>query len=71
RFENAFILFRRKCVEDHRLNPDLASESTSPSAPIKKQRQADLSKAIAQQWRSLSTEERQYWQRLAKDLEKK
>ncbi|KAK0472245.1 hypothetical protein IW261DRAFT_814611 [Armillaria novae-zelandiae] len=56
--ENAFILFRRKCCEDRQ---DVAT---------KKQRQADLSKTISQQWKGLSAEERQYWEQLAKEKKK-
>ncbi|TFK39213.1 hypothetical protein BDQ12DRAFT_585194, partial [Crucibulum laeve] len=36
----------------------------------KKQRQADLSKTISQQWKGLSPEERQYWEQLAKEKKK-
>lgn len=39
-------------------------------APTKKQRQADLSKTISQQWKGLGSEERQYWEQLAKDKKK-
>jgi hypothetical protein len=72
--ENAFILFRRKCCED-RLSeldsPSTPSDNTSsPSGVTKKQRQADLSKTISQQWKSLPAEERQYWERLAKEKKK-
>ncbi|KAK0490152.1 hypothetical protein EDD18DRAFT_1109703 [Armillaria luteobubalina] len=56
--ENAFILFRRKCCEDRQ----------DPTA--KKQRQADLSKTISQQWKGLAPEERQYWEQLAKEKKK-
>ncbi|PFH45362.1 hypothetical protein AMATHDRAFT_9412 [Amanita thiersii Skay4041] len=63
--ENAFILFRRKCCEDRQ-----AQEENSSDSPVKKQRQADLSKAISQQWKNLSTEERQYWEQLAKEKKK-
>ncbi|THU96899.1 hypothetical protein K435DRAFT_605552, partial [Dendrothele bispora CBS 962.96] len=73
RSENAFFLFRRKWFEDYRLKRDLASKSASasPSAPIKKRRKVNrLSKTIARQWKSLSTEERQYWERLAKEKKK-
>ncbi|THU78929.1 hypothetical protein K435DRAFT_568904, partial [Dendrothele bispora CBS 962.96] len=69
RSENAFILFRRKWFENHRLNLDLASKSISPFTPIK-QRPGNLYKAIAQQWKGLSTEERQFWERLAKEKKK-
>ncbi|THU95225.1 hypothetical protein K435DRAFT_612759, partial [Dendrothele bispora CBS 962.96] len=68
--ENAFILFRRKCCEDRQLELDSASDSASSSAPTKRQRQADLSKTISQQLQSLSAEERQYWERLAKEKKK-
>ncbi|KAH9932864.1 uncharacterized protein B0H18DRAFT_1115521 [Fomitopsis serialis] len=62
--ENAFILFRRKCCEDRQAADEAAEE------PVKKQRQADLSKAISQQWKSLSTEERTYWEDQAKEKKK-
>jgi len=62
--ENAFILFRRKCCEDRQ------QEEGALDSPIKKQRQADLSKTISQQWKSLSPEERQYWEYLAKEKKK-
>ena len=62
------ILFRRKCCEDRQQASD---EPEDPAAaPVKKQRQADLSKAISQQWKSLSTEEKQYWEELAKEKKK-
>lgn len=64
--ENAFILFRRKCCEDRQLAEDVATAD----GPTKKQRQADLSKTISQQWKSLSTEERQFWEKMAKDKKK-
>lgn len=62
--ENAFILFRRKCCEDR------LQEETASDTPVKKQRQADLSKTISQQWKSLSPEERQYWEHMAKEKKK-
>ncbi|KAF8196130.1 hypothetical protein BJ912DRAFT_956419 [Pholiota molesta] len=66
--ENAFILFRRKCCEDRQ---QLQEESaTAPEGPAKKQRQADLSKTISQQWKSLSAHERQMWEDLAKSKKK-
>ncbi|KIP03102.1 hypothetical protein PHLGIDRAFT_121875 [Phlebiopsis gigantea 11061_1 CR5-6] len=65
--ENAFILFRRKCCEDRQQALDDADES---APPVKKQRQADLSKAISQQWKSLPDGERQYWEDLAKEKKK-
>ncbi|KAK7449342.1 slightly ste11-like protein, partial [Stygiomarasmius scandens] len=68
--ENAFILFRRSRCESRQLDTDSASDNTSPSAATKKQRQADLSKTISQQWKSLSPEERQHWERLAKQKKK-
>ena len=66
--ENAFILFRRKCCEDRNLAQGAgdAGDGDGPS-PTKKQRQADLSKTISQQWKCLSSEERQYWEDLAKE----
>ena len=66
--ENAFILFRRKCCEDRQLAHEEAAHSAE--GPAKKQRQADLSKTISQQWKSLSPEERQYWEDLAKEKKK-
>ncbi|KAG6865501.1 hypothetical protein C0991_002100 [Blastosporella zonata] len=63
--ENAFILFRRKCCEDRQ-----AAQEEASSDSLKKPRQADLSKTISQQWRSLSTDERQYWEQLAKEKKK-
>lgn len=62
--ENAFILFRRKCCEDRQAADEAAEE------PVKKQRQADLSKAISQQWKSLPADERAYWEDLAKEKKK-
>ncbi|KAH8822601.1 hypothetical protein DL96DRAFT_299577 [Flagelloscypha sp. PMI_526] len=59
--ENAFILFRRKCVDDREAAALEAGE------PLKKIRQADLSKMISQQWKGLSPEDRQYWENLAKE----
>ncbi|EKM57705.1 uncharacterized protein PHACADRAFT_58554, partial [Phanerochaete carnosa HHB-10118-sp] len=47
--ENAFILFRRKCCEDR--NQAQEDPEDPAAAPAKKQRQADLSKAISQQWK--------------------
>ena len=64
--ENAFILFRRKCCEDRQQAEDVAALD----GPTKKQRQADLSKTISQQWKSLSVEERQFWEQMAKDKKK-
>jgi hypothetical protein len=63
--ENAFILFRRKCCEDRQQ----VQEETAAVAegPTKKQRQADLSKTISQQWKSLSPGDRKYWEDLAKN----
>lgn len=66
--ENAFILFRRKCCEDRNQAQDDPEDPAA--APAKKQRQADLSKAISQQWKGLSSEERQYWEDLAKEKKK-
>ncbi|GBE88807.1 hypothetical protein SCP_1402120 [Sparassis crispa] len=64
--ENAFILFRRKCCEDRQAQ----EEADEHAAPVKKQRQADLSKTISQQWKGLSQEDRQYWEDLAKEKKK-
>ena len=64
--ENAFILFRRKCCEDRQQ----AEDNAAADGPTKKQRQADLSKTISQQWKSLSAEERQFWEQMAKDKKK-
>ncbi|KIK54880.1 hypothetical protein GYMLUDRAFT_48274 [Collybiopsis luxurians FD-317 M1] len=64
--ENAFILFRRKCCEERQ-----AAEEEVPAVGVtKKQRQADLSKTISQQWKSLAPEERKYWEDLAKEKKK-
>lgn len=70
--ENAFILFRRKCCEDRQLALDEATSSVDEpvTAPVKRQRQADLSKQISQQWKSLPAEERAYWEDLAKEKKK-
>ncbi|KAI0676197.1 hypothetical protein C8Q78DRAFT_1065120 [Trametes maxima] len=65
--ENAFILFRRKCCEDRQAARE---EEESASGPVKKQRQADLSKTISQQWKGLTHEEKQYWEDLAKEKKK-
>ena len=63
-------MFRRKCCED-RQQANTNEEPEDPNAaPVKKQRQADLSKAISQQWKSLSAEEKQYWEDLAKEKKK-
>lgn len=64
--ENAFILFRRKCCEERQQ----AQEESASDTVTKKQRQADLSKAISQQWKSLPAEERKYWEDLAKEKKK-
>ncbi|CAA7261245.1 unnamed protein product [Cyclocybe aegerita] len=70
--ENAFILFRRKCCEDRQQAQEEAANADggAGAGPTKKQRQADLSKTISQQWKSLSPEERQFWEQLAKDKKK-
>jgi len=65
--ENAFILFRRKCCEDRQ---QAEEEAAKAEGPAKKQRQADLSKTISQQWKGLSQDERQYWEQKAKDKKK-
>ncbi|KAF5356885.1 hypothetical protein D9756_006832 [Leucocoprinus leucothites] len=64
--ENAFILFRRKCCEDRQA----AANDDNLDGPAKKQRQADLSKTISQQWKSLSPEERKVWEDKAKERKK-
>lgn len=67
--ENAFILFRRKCCEDRAA----ALSAGADSADIddkKKERQADLSKTISAQWRSLSAPQRAYWEDLARQKKK-
>ena len=56
--ENAFILFRKQKCKEHQN----AQESTSPT---KKWRQADLSKQISQQWKTLPFKEKWYWKALA------
>ncbi|KAJ3841246.1 hypothetical protein F5878DRAFT_658664 [Lentinula raphanica] len=63
--ENAFILFRRKCCELQTSEEDSASGRRA-----KKQRQADLSKTISQQWKSLTPEEKRYWEGLADEKKK-
>lgn len=68
--ENAFILFRRKCCEDRQLAQEEAVSASYADAPTKKQRQADLSKTISQQWKALSADERLYWEELAKEKKK-
>ncbi|KAM5541677.1 hypothetical protein V8D89_004658 [Ganoderma adspersum] len=65
--ENAFILFRRKKCEERQAAQE---DDDGSSGPVKKQRQADLSKTISQQWKSLPAEERQYWEDLAKEKKK-
>ncbi|KAJ7044438.1 hypothetical protein C8F04DRAFT_1228713 [Mycena alexandri] len=75
--DNAFILFRRKCCSDRASVFAPSSMVSGPSstdaaslaanAPGKKQRQADLSKAISQQWKALSPEDRLHWENLAKE----
>ncbi|TFK78843.1 hypothetical protein K466DRAFT_506638 [Polyporus arcularius HHB13444] len=65
--ENAFILFRRRKCEERQAAQD---EDDGSSGPVKKQRQADLSKTISQQWKGLAPEERQYWEDLAKEKKK-
>ncbi|KAF9449420.1 hypothetical protein P691DRAFT_791143 [Macrolepiota fuliginosa MF-IS2] len=64
--ENAFILFRRKCCEERQA----AANDEKLDGPTKKQRQADLSKTISQQWKSLSPEERRVWEDKAKERKK-
>lgn len=68
--ENAFILFRRKCCEERQQAQEEAVSAAYADAPTKKQRQADLSKTISQQWKALSAEERLYWEEQAKEKKK-
>ncbi|KAG6370403.1 hypothetical protein JVT61DRAFT_12124 [Boletus reticuloceps] len=49
--DSAFILCRRKCCEDRQATVE---EAAAADGPTKKQRQADLSKTISQQWKALS-----------------
>ena len=63
--ENAFILFRRECCMKKN-----AEEAAGEGPAQRRQRQADLSKMISQQWRSLSAEDRKYWDDLAKQRKK-
>ncbi|KAJ3553322.1 hypothetical protein NP233_g12671 [Leucocoprinus birnbaumii] len=64
--ENAFILFRRKCYEDRQA----AANDERLDDPTRRQRQADLSKTVIQQWKSLSPEERKGWEDKAKERKK-
>ncbi|KAF9008078.1 hypothetical protein BDQ17DRAFT_1350485 [Cyathus striatus] len=56
--ENAFILFRRKCCEERQAATEKANKPTT------KLRQADLSKAISQQWKDLFPKDRKFWEDL-------
>ncbi|KAJ3928838.1 MAG: hypothetical protein NXY57DRAFT_924205 [Lentinula lateritia] len=60
--ENSFILFRSQRAEGCQQAEEEASRHG-----CKKQRQADLSKTISQQWKALSAEERRYWEDMAKE----
>ncbi|KAI5118146.1 hypothetical protein M0805_008152 [Coniferiporia weirii] len=66
--ENAFILFRRDCCL--RKNEAEAAAASEGDPVARRQRQADLSKTISQQWRSLSAEDRKQWDDLAKQRKK-
>ncbi|TDL25395.1 hypothetical protein BD410DRAFT_785326 [Rickenella mellea] len=66
--ENAFILFRRDCCMKKNAAEAAGGANDSPSQ--RRQRQADLSKTISQQWKSLPAEERAYWDELAKQRKK-
>jgi hypothetical protein len=82
--ENAFILFRRKCCEDRAAaaaqtsssnkasssTNNIARSSAETSVGDRRQRQADLSKTISAQWKSLSVEEKKYWEDLAREKRK-
>jgi hypothetical protein len=61
--ENAFILFRKQCCEE-RQQEDL--KAGLKDQPVKKQRQADLSKMISMKWKELTSEERKIWEDKAK-----
>ncbi|KAJ7602086.1 hypothetical protein DFH06DRAFT_1259626 [Mycena polygramma] len=68
--ENAFILFRRECALSLSSSPSAVlpgSSSARAVPPLRKQRQADLSKTISQRWKALSPEERAHWDDLAKE----
>ncbi|KII93851.1 hypothetical protein PLICRDRAFT_694943 [Plicaturopsis crispa FD-325 SS-3] len=47
-----------------------AEAASSAEGPAKKQRQADLSNTISQQWKCLPADERHYWEELAKEKKK-
>ena len=64
--ENAFILFRRQCCEDRQA----AASEDIHDGRTKKERQADLSKTISQQWRCLTSAERKVWEDKAKERKK-
>ncbi|KAJ6542925.1 hypothetical protein B0H19DRAFT_886363, partial [Mycena capillaripes] len=67
--ENAFILFRRQCCVDLALS---SAPSLTPAPPaLKKHRQAELARTIAQRWKALSPEERAHWEDLAKEFKRK
>ena len=68
--ENAFILFRRDCCQKRNAEEAVAAANGTEDPNVRRQRQADLSKTISQQWRSLSSEERKYWDDLAKQRKK-
>ena len=73
--ENAFILFRRECclkknAEEAAAAAAAGDQGGEETQTQRRQRQADLSKTISQQWRSLSAEERKYWDDLAKQRKK-
>ncbi|KAL5476628.1 RFG1_2 [Sanghuangporus weigelae] len=70
RAENAFILFRRECCLRKNENEAEAAGTQEGDPVTRRQRQADLSKTISQQWRSLSAEERRYCGDLAKQRRK-
>lgn len=68
--ENAFILFRRDCcLRKNQVEAEAAAAAADGNAALtaeRRQRQADLSKTISQQWRALAPAERKYWDDLAK-----
>lgn len=64
----AFILFRWECYLKKNEAEAVAANEGDPIA--RRQRQADLFKTISQRWRSLSAEDRKYWDDLAKQRKK-
>ncbi|KAJ6486748.1 hypothetical protein C8R45DRAFT_267767 [Mycena sanguinolenta] len=70
--ENAFILFRRKycklSVTSVKADTDVDEGGRAGgNGETKRQRQAALAKAISEQWKALSPEERAKWEELARE----